>query len=110
MTFVDVVAEKAKAYVKTLPGINYKSLYDFGTQNIAAYTKGYMDYHEQDLWINVEDALPEMRYGVLAWIEEQDTQVCAHMDKENVWLNSYTYEEIKNVTKWQHLPENPKKR
>ncbi len=31
----------ARDYVKTLPAISYKSVYDFGNQNIKAFTEGY---------------------------------------------------------------------
>lgn len=36
----DKLKEAAKAYVKKLPGINYRSLYDFGTQQAHAFEMG----------------------------------------------------------------------
>ena len=35
------IEKLARQYVKTLPAINYKSAYDFGMQNITAYTNGF---------------------------------------------------------------------
>lgn len=42
------INKAARDYVKTLPAINYRSAYDFGTQNITAFTKGYLKCREQN--------------------------------------------------------------
>lgn len=34
------IEEAAKEYVKTLEGVNYRSLYDFATQQKLAFIKG----------------------------------------------------------------------
>jgi len=41
------VDDAAKAYVKTLKGIGYRSLYDFGTQNLSAFKAGWNEALKQ---------------------------------------------------------------
>jgi len=64
-----------------------------------------------DKWINVEDRLPEIGEGVLAYCKSQGVQMChrGYVDKKNVWVMSFDLSFANlNITHWQLLPELPK--
>jgi 8-oxo-dGTP pyrophosphatase MutT (NUDIX family) len=52
LNFLDdeIIEEAAKQYLKSLPGVNYRSMYDFGTQQIEAFTKGAQSDAAKDYW------------------------------------------------------------
>lgn len=50
MTKEEKIKAAATKYIKTLPAINYRSVYNFGTQNIAAFYAGATSEASREYW------------------------------------------------------------